>query len=126
MKKARAREEMREKTEAAIKFAEALFTAGEREAIRPVLRKIIKTGTPLYRMGVETARELKLLSASENEIVVETACEVCAHLYPVKVPAWKTSARDQIALCPKCSAFQMIDLSKLRKEWPGHSERFAN
>jgi hypothetical protein len=116
LKKARIHEEMRERTEATIRAAGSLFSAGEREAVAPVIRRIISAGAPLYKISEKTARGLKLLSASHDEIIVETACPVCAHLYSVKVKSWKTRARDCIAPCPECSAFQMIDLDALRTE----------
>jgi hypothetical protein len=116
LKKARIQEEMRQRTDATIKAAGSLFSARERESVTPVIRRILKVGAPLYKISEKTARGLKLLSASCDEIVIETACPVCAHLYSVKVKSWKTRARDCIAPCPECSAFQLIDLDALRKE----------
>ena len=116
LKKARIHEEMRERTDATIRAAGSLFSAGEREAVTPVIKRIITAGVPLYNMSAKTVRGLKLLSASHDEIVVEATCPVCSHLYSVKVKSWKTRARDCIAPCPECSAFQLIDLDTLRKE----------
>ncbi len=116
LKKARIREEMRERTEATIKAAGSLFSAGEREAVAPVIRRILNAGAPLYNISEKTVQGLKLLSASHDEIIVETTCPVCSHLYSVKVKSWKTRARDCIAPCPECSAFQLIDLDDLRKD----------
>jgi hypothetical protein len=116
LKKARLHDEMRARTEATVKAAEALFMAGERDAIAPVLRRIMNTGVPLYRMGVKTVQGFRLLAASEDEITVETACPVCAHLYPVKIKSWRSRTRECIAPCPKCSAFRLIDLTAIRKE----------
>lgn len=116
LKKARIQEEMKKKTEATIKAAGSLFSVGEREAVVPVIRRILNAGTPLYKLSEKTVQGLKLLSASNDEIIVETACPICSHLYSVKVNSWKTRARDYIAPCPECSAFLLIDLDALRKE----------
>jgi hypothetical protein len=116
LKKARIHEEMRQRTDATIRAAGSLLSAGEREAVAPVIKRIIHAGAPLYKISAKTARGLKLLAASHNEIIIETACPVCSHLYSVKVRSWKTRGRDCIAPCPECSAFQLIDLDALRKE----------
>jgi hypothetical protein len=118
LKKARIHEEMRQRTDATIRAAGSLFSVREREAVVPVIKRILNAGVPLYRISAKTARGLKLISTSRDEIIIETACPVCSHLYTVKVKSWKTRARDCIAPCPECSAFQLIDLDAIRKERP--------
>jgi len=108
----------------AVKAAEALVIVGKTEAIRPVVKRIHKAGVGIhnagsvwYSIGAKTFRDLTLTAADDEDVTVEKSCDICFYPYAIKIKAWKIrSCNCAAAPCPKCSAFQIIDLDRLRKE----------
>jgi hypothetical protein len=95
----------------------AIVDAGRREALKPVVDRFQRTGSVWYSIGMKSFRNLTLSAADNDDVTVEKSCEVCDHLYAIKVKAWKIRSCDMAAApCPKCSTFQIVDLDVLRKE----------
>jgi hypothetical protein len=96
----------------------------EKICIRPVVKKIHKAGMGIhnagsvwYSVGAKTFRDLTLTAADDEDVTVEKSCDICSCLYAITIKAWKIrSCNCAAAPCPKCSAFQIIDLDRLRKE----------
>ncbi len=107
----------REKKATVIKVAETLVQAGKKEAIRPVLERAYSAGSAWYTIGVKTFNDLRVSAADYDDVTVERICEFCDHLYPVKIKIWKIRSCDCAAApCPKCAAFQVVDLDLVRKD----------
>jgi hypothetical protein len=118
--KARVVKDTREKKEAAVQLTRTLVKAGRNEALQPVVDRIHKAGSACsawYSIGMKSFRGLTLSAADDEDVTVEKSCDVCDHLYAIKIKAWKIRSCDCAAApCPKCSAFQIVDLDVLRKD----------
>jgi hypothetical protein len=114
IKMARIVKETRETKEAAVRLTKALASA---ETVQPVVRRIQETGSAWYSIGMKSFRNLTLSAADNEEVEVRRSCDICDHLYSVKIKAWKIRSCDVAAApCPKCLTFQIVDLDVLRKE----------
>lgn len=115
IKTARIVKETKEKKDAAVQFTKTLVQA--EGPVQPVVRRIRETGSAWYSIGMKSFRNLTLSADDNDDVEVRKSCEVCDHLYAIKIKAWKIRSCDVAAApCPKCSTFQIVDLDVLRKE----------
>jgi hypothetical protein len=115
IKTARIVKETREKKDAAVQFTKSLVHADG--PVHPVVRRIQEAGSAWYSIGMKSFKGLTLSAADDDIVEVRKNCDVCDHPYAVKIKAWKIRSCDVAAApCPRCSAYQILDLDAVRKE----------
>jgi hypothetical protein len=113
---ARAIKETRENKESIVRTSGALAESGGKKAIWPMAGRLREAGSAWYSIGMKSFKGLRLSAADEEDVSIEKSCEVCDHPYVIRIKAWKIRSCDCAAApCPKCLAFQIVDLDAIRK-----------